>query len=209
VSLVWSLTERVRFPGAGGLKTAAMASPEGGVGPAVMLVAPADPAGGSDLCSAFARRGFVAASLVPAGSGQRELESPDPDDLAGLAGFLFARRATAGNAVGVVAFDDGVGASIALVRSIPDVVRALVLFGPLAAGDLLGLPVPVQAHVQAAVEADLGDGAGAGVVELVRHQDLPRPHHLTMGANGSDEGVLTRVVDFLDRWLRPPSRPPT
>lgn len=201
----------MRFPGAGGLKTAAMASPEGGVGPAVMLVAPADPAGGSDLCSVFARRGFVAASLVvPATSGQREPESPDLDDLAGLAGFLFARRATEGNAVGVVAFGDDVGASITLVRSIPDVVRALVLFGPLAAGDLLGLPVPVQAHVpvQAAGGADLGDaGAGAEVVELVRHQDLPRPHHLTMGANGSDEGVLTQVVDFLDRWLRPRSRP--
>ncbi len=190
-----------------------MASPEGGVGPAVMLVAPGDAAGGTDLCSTFARRGFVAASLVvPARPGRPEPESPDLDDLAGLAGFLFARRATLGNAVGVVAFDDGVGASITLVRSIPDVVRALVVFGPLGAGDVLGLPVPVQAHVpvQAAVEAGAGDArTGAEVVELVGHQDLPRPHHLTIGANGSGEGVLTQVVEFLDRWLRPPPPPPS
>jgi hypothetical protein len=121
--------------------------PDSGSGPPVVVVAPLSPAR-EDLGAAMAHHGVVAALLDPSGSSPTEQERSvlRVDNLAALAGTLFARSGSSRPAVGVVAFGAGTEPSVTLARSLPEILSALVFFSDEDLDEsLVDVGMPVQA----------------------------------------------------------------
>jgi hypothetical protein len=149
------VSEELRYPGPGGVKTGVIARPASR-GRGVVILGACDD--GPAICDALAARGFVGAA--PAAADALNVEA-----VASVIGFVAGSGATEGDKVALFVLPAGVALAVTLATEIAELIEGVLAVGPIGSDDKgrlrsFGVRVQVRPDINPAALTEASGSSG-------------------------------------------------